>query len=667
MRAEHDGHGDGGYEKHAGHSLAVFATKFWVCLLLTIPVIAYSDIVNELFGFRAPSFIGSEYIPLAFGSIIFFYGGWVFIVGAFGELKARLPGMMTLISLAITSAFTWSIYASIASRGGTLFWELSTLITIMLLGHWIEMRAVQGTQKALGELAKLLPDTAEVVRGRITAVVPISELKIGDVVMIRPGSRVPADGVVAGGVSEVNESMLTGESRPVKKAVGSEVVAGAINGDGTLTVNVTGIGEKTFLAGVMRLVAEAEVSKSRMQVLSDRAAFYLTVIAIISGGTTFIAWALTPAGLAFAVERFVTVLVIACPHALGLAVPLVATISTALAASNGFLVKQRLALESARDINAVVFDKTGTLTEGVYGVSSILPSGKLGEDELLGLAASVDRPSEHFIARALVAEAEKRKLALPPVSDFQRIPGRGVSGMVGGKKILVGGEAILGEKVLSVPNALIPMITAEAAQGKTVIYVIAGPEVVGAITLGDVIRGESKEAVAHLKALGVRSIMLTGDSEEVAGWVAKKVGMDEYYARVLPQDKANRIKLLQARGMRVAMVGDGINDAPALAQANVGIAIGAGTNVAIESAGIILVRDDPRDIAKIIRLSRLTYRKMIENIFWATGYNVVAIPLAAGVIASQGILLQPAVGAVFMSASTVVVAVNALLLRRAKL
>ena len=622
-----------GHDKHAGHNTGMFFRKFWVSLILSIPVVLYSDVVQELLQFKAPTFPGSLYVPFILASIIFFYGGWIFIASAFRELKAKLPGMMTLIALAISVAYVYSVYIVLSGGAETLFWELATLITIMLFGHWVEMRAVSGAQSALKELSKLLPDQAEVIRNGKTQIIPLAEVLAGDAVLVKPGSKIPTDGVVVDGISDVNESIATGESKPVLKKQGSEVIAGTINGDGTLQIRVTNIGEKTFLAGVMRLVVEAQSSKSRLQMLSDRAAYYLTITAVVVGGITLAVW-LVVADPAFAVERMVAVLVIACPHALGLAIPLVASISTTKAAQNGFLVKQRLALEAARNIDVVIFDKTGTLTEGVFGVVSF------SSDEALMLAASVDAHSEHPIARGIVAEAKKRGLALRETRNFKRIPG-------------IGGEAELDNKKVFVGH-----------RGGTDIQVEVNNKTIGSIKVADKIRPEAKEALSELKKIGLKLVMITGDSEDVARQVSQELDIDEYFARVLPHQKSEKVKLLQSKGQKVAMVGDGVNDAPALTQADLGIAIGAGTNVAIESAGIILVRDDPRDIAKIIKLSRLTYTKMIQNLFWATGYNIVAIPLAAGVLAFKGIFLQPALAAVFMSLSTVIVAVNAMLLRR---
>jgi len=671
MHHGHEGHHEHGskfpyakaaVDKHAGHSISTFMLKFWVSLALTIPVVAYSELPKRLFDWSAPVFPGSEYLAPALSSIVFFYGGWIFIVGAMRELQAKLPGMMTLIALAISAAYLYSVYTVLRGEAHTLFWELTTLITVMLLGHWIEMRAVQGARGALRELSKLLPDTAEVLLNGKTQEIPLDQLRAGDIVLVRPGGRIPADGVVVEGESQVNESLITGESKPVSKEKGEEVIAGSMNGDGALKIMVSKIGKETFLAGIMRLVADAEASKSRLQLLSDRAAYYLTIIAVAGGVLTFAVWQFAGFGFPFALERLIAVLVIACPHALGLAIPLVASISTTMAARNGFLVRERRALEAAREIGVVVFDKTGTLTKGEYGITNIWPIGAAGENEVLQLAASVDAHSEHFIARAIVSAVRDRKLKRLEVANFSRIPGKGVRGDVEGVAVSVGSAALA--EGLSVPDAIHRQIIEENKKGKTIIYVVASQKVAGAMALADVIRDESREAVSALKRMGVKVTMLTGDAEPVAKWVAEDLGIDEYFAKVLPDKKSNAIRLLQERGLKVAMVGDGINDAPALTQADLGIAIGAGTNVAVESAGIVLVRNDPRDIPKIIRLSRLTYAKMIQNLFWASGYNLIALPLAAGILFSYGIILQPAVSAVFMSLSTVIVAANALLLRR---
>ncbi|MDP4001257.1 MAG: heavy metal translocating P-type ATPase [bacterium] len=657
---------DQGFDKHTGHKTNIFKIKFWVSLILSIPVVLYSDIAQNLLRWEAPVFPGSHYLPLTISTIIFFYGGWVFIASAYRELRARLPGMMTLISLAISTAYFYSVFVVFSGKGQDLFWELTTLIVIMLLGHWIEMRAVSGAQSALKELSKLLPDKAEVIRGNKTEIVSIEEIKENDLVLIKPGSRIPTDGVVEDGNSEIDESLATGESKPVIKNSGSEVIAGTINGDGSLKVRVTRIGEKTFLAGVMRLVAEAQSSKSRLQMLSDRAAFYLTTIAVVTGGVTFVSW-LAVSSPDYAIERMVAVLVIACPHALGLAIPLVASISTTKAAKNGLLIKQRMALEAARKIDIVLFDKTGTLTKGEFGVDTIVSSPGIDEEIVLNLAASVNSHSEHPIGKAIVNAAKNKKITMKSVEKFERIAGLGAKGEIDRQKIYVGSPSLLEKLNIKIEPSLKPKIEELARQGKTVIHVVAGGKLTGSIALSDIIREESREAIIQLKQAGVKSAMITGDSEDVAAWVAKELDLDEYFAKVMPDEKSKKVKLLQSKGLKVAMVGDGINDAPALTQADLGIAIGAGTNVAIESAGIILVKSDPRDIVKIIRLSKMTYNKMIQNLFWAAGYNVIAIPLAAGVLAWKGIVLQPAIAAVLMSLSTVIVAFNAVLLKRRSL
>lgn len=635
----HDAHAMHGahamHDKHEGHVTSDFLTKFWVTLALTVPILAYSDLPQLFLGRSAPAFPGSAHISLVLGSIIFFYGGWVFIRGAYAEIVARLPGMMTLIALAISAAYAYSVFAALSGMGMDLFWELATLIGVMLIGHWIEMRAVQSASGALKELAKLLPDTAMIMRDGAAVSIPLSELKEGDTVLVKPGGKIPADGVIIDGASYVDESVMTGESKPVSKRPGEAVIAGSLNGDGSLTVRVTRIGADTFLSGVMRLVADAQASKSRLQLLSDRSAAYLTYVALGAGAFTFAAWMYAGAGIMVSIERLVAVLVIACPHALGLAIPLVAAISTTKAAQSGFLIRRRLALEAAKDIDVVLFDKTGTLTKGAFAVTA-------ASDEALALAASVEVHSEHPIGKAIVAEATRRGIAIQTVSDFTRVPGRGAQALVGGKAVFVG------------------------HRGGSEILVEADGHTIGTIALSDEIRPEAKEAVEALTGMGVEVAMITGDAEDVARDVAKELGITQYFARVRPEEKSEKVRLLQADGRRVAMVGDGVNDAPALTQADVGVAIGAGTNVAIESAGIVLVRDDPRDIVKIVRLSRMTYRKMIQNLFWATGYNVLALPIAAGALVSYGITLEPAVAAVFMSASTVIVAINAALMRRAQ-
>ncbi len=661
----HKGHEE--HNKHAGHQTDSFLKKFWVVLILTVPILAYSEIAQMMFAWQPPQFVGLPFFIFVLGSIVYFYGGWIFLTSAVRELRARLPGMMTLIALAITSAYAYSIFATFWIGGHTLFWELSTLIAVMLLGHYIEMRAVQGAQGALRELAKLLPDTAEVVRGNETVIVKISELKVGDVLIVKPWSKIPADGRIVEGRSDLNEAIITGEAKPVSKEHGDEVIAGSTNGDGGLKVEVTKVDEETFLAGVMRLVADAQASKSRLQMLSDRAAFYLTIVAVLAGVVTFTAWILVDAGIIFATERLVAVLVITCPHALGLAIPLVASISTTMAARNGLLVKNRLALEAARKIDVVLFDKTGTLTRGEFGVSAIIAVSPKTESEVLALASAVNSLSEHPLAMAIIQEAKKRGLVHNEVKNFERIAGMGAKGVVGGRVVFVGNEALLLENHLNIPVEQKSRIDILSREGKTVIFVVEDGLLVGSIALADVIREESREAIRTLKSLGIRVAMVTGDSADVAEFVSRELGLDEYFAKVLPHEKVEKVKLLQGRGLKVAMVGDGVNDAPALMQADLGIAIGAGTNVAIESAGIILIKNDPRDIPKIIRLSQLTYAKMIQNLFWATGYNLVALPIAAGALYFKGIILEPAVAAVFMSLSTVIVAINAVLLRRQKL
>ena len=653
--------------KHAGHNTFSFLQKFWISLVLTVPIFFYSEMARSVFGIHGQEFPGWQYVLLLLGSVVFFYCGWIFLTSAYRELRARMPGMMTLIALAIIAAYLYSFVSIVIGTGHDLLFELSTLIAIMLLGHWIEMRSVQGAKGALKELAKLLPDTADVIRNGKTETVSLTELRTGDMLLVKPGAKIPADGRIIEGQSEINESIITGESKPVSKSTGAQVIAGSINGDGSLTVEVTHIGDKTFLAGIMRLVADAEASKSKLQMLSDRAAFYLTLIAIGAGATTFIAWLVAGAGVGTATERLVAVLVITCPHALGLAIPLVASISTTMAARNGLLVRRRMALEEARNITTVLFDKTGTLTKGEFGIDAIVANEGMTEDQILKTAASVNSQSEHPLASAMVKEAQKRNITLLVIQDFARIGGRGAKAHIENSEVYVGNESFLKENNIQVSSGYQKKIDVLSKQGKTVIFVVVDKKLMGSIALADVIREESREAIKTLKSLGIRTAMVTGDSEDVAAWVSNEIGIDEYFAKVMPDQKAEKVKLLQSKGQKVAMVGDGVNDAPALTQADLGIAIGAGTNVAIESAGIILVKSDPRDIPKIFNLSRLTYNKMIQNLFWATGYNVVAIPLAAGALASYGIILQPALAAVFMSVSTIIVAFNAVILRRNKL
>jgi Cu2+-exporting ATPase len=666
--AEHGGHARGGHarghDRHEGHSVAMFRTRFWVCLALTIPVLLYAESLWDLVGLEAPDLPGGEMVSFVLATAIYVYGGSVFLRSAANELRDRLPGMMTLVSVGITAAYVYSVATTFWVEGEGFYWELASLVDIMLLGHWIEMRAVGRAQGALSELAKLLPDTAERVVDERTEEVPISALAAGDVVLVRPGGRVPVDGEVVDGESDVNESIMTGESRPVGKRPGEEVVGGTVNGSGALRIRVTRLGDETALAGIMRLVAEAQASKSRAQAIADRAAMVLTYVAIGAGLLTTIAWLLTDRSGDFIAERAVTVIVIACPHALGLAVPLVIAISTTLAARSGLLVRNRLALEAARDLDVMVFDKTGTLTLGEIGVVGVAADGAASEERVLAVAAGLEQGSEHPLGRAIVEEASSRGVKPTTVTDFEALKGRGVRGRVDGKDAHVGGPRLLEALGVEAGGTLAERASAWSSEGRTVVHVLGDGRVIGILALADVIRPESREAVDRLKAMGVRVAMITGDSEDVASSVAREIGLDEYFAQVLPEHKADRVKELQSQGFRVAMVGDGVNDAPALAQADVGIAIGAGTDVAIETADVVLVRSDPRDAARVVGLSRASYRKMLQNLAWATGYNVVAIPLAAGVLAFAGILLAPAVGALLMSASTVVVALNAQLLRR---
>ncbi len=662
----HEGHeAHEAHDRHAGHSVAMFRDRFWGSLALTVPTVIWSPMVQQWLGFSAPAFAGSRYLPAIFGTILFFYGGIVFLRGAAQELRDRMPGMMTLISLAITVAFLFSLAVTLGVPGMDLWWELATLITIMVLGHWIEMRSVSQAQGALKELAKLVPDTAVRMVGDNAEVVPLSELREEDVMLIRPGSSIPADGEVVDGASAVNEAMITGESRPLDKKSGDKVIAGTVNGSGSLRVRVTGIGEKTALAGIMRLVAQAQSSRSKAQALADRAAFLLTVIAVVSAVITLVAWILAGASPAFAVERVVTVLVIACPHALGLAIPLVIAISTTLGARSGLLVRDRRGLEEARNLNAVFFDKTGTLTRGEFLVVGVTPTTGISADEALRLAASVERDSEHTIAQGIVKSAEERGLSLGRAELFEAIPGKGVKAVVEGRQLMLGGPALLQELKIEVSPEIQLAIQEAATRAQSVITLVENGRALAAFALADAIREESVEAVRRLHEQRVEVIMMTGDAKPVADAVAKELGIDTVFSEVLPDQKASKIEEVKRLGKRVGMVGDGVNDAPALLTADVGIAIGAGTDVAVEAGDVVLIRSDPRDVPRIIALSKATYRKMIQNLWWAAGYNIVAIPLAAGVLAPWGIVLNPAVGAVLMSLSTIVVALNAQLLRRA--
>ncbi|HUG48846.1 MAG TPA: heavy metal translocating P-type ATPase [Candidatus Limnocylindria bacterium] len=654
-----------GHDRHAGHSVAMFRDKFWLSLLLTVPVVIWSEDVQMLLGFQAPEFPGSDWVAPVLGTIVFLYGGLVFLRGAWGELRDRQPGMMTLISLAITVAFVASVVGALGLFEVEIWWELSTLITVMLLGHWLEMRSIAQARGALAALAELLPDTAERITGHGTETVPLGELAEGDVVLVRPGGRVPVDGVVRQGAADVDESMITGESRPVSKEAGDRVVAGTVAAGGALRVEVTAVGEQTALSGIMRLVEQAQASGSRAQALADRAAAVLFYVAIAAGAITLIVWWLVgrPED---ALVRTATVLVIACPHALGLAIPLVVSISTSLGARNGLLVKDRLALERARQLDVIIFDKTGTLTRGQHVLTDVAAMGD--EGEVLALAAAADADSEHPLARAIVAGAAARGLTIPTAKDFESLAGRGTRANVAGREVSVGGPRLLEELGVRPPDQLVSATRSWADEGQTILHVVVNGRVVGALGLEDEIRPESEQAVDLLHEMGLTVAMITGDAQSVAESVARRIGIDEVAAQVLPADKAAAVQRFQQGGRRrVAMVGDGVNDAPALATADVGIAIGAGTDVAVESAGIVLVRNDPRDVVAAIELSRASYSKMIQNLFWATAYNLVAIPLAAGVLAPWGFVLPMAAGAVAMSASTIIVAANAQLLRRLRL
>lgn len=667
---EHAAMGHGAHAEHvdhAGHE-EMFRKRFWVSLLLSIPVLLYSPMVQELLGFRMPAFPGSQWIEPVFAVIVFLYGGVPFLQMALPELRNRQPGMMTLISLAIGVAFIYSLAALLLPGQMGFFWELVTLIDIMLLGHWLEMRSVRQASGALNELAKLMPDTAERISsdGRVE-VVPANSLRTGEIVLVRPGASVPADGQVLEGESDVNEAMITGESLPVKKMPDSRVIAGTINGDGSLRVQVTATGEETALAGIMRLVQQAQQSKSRTQLLADKAAGWLFYVAIAVAALTAIAWTIAIGFNVEVIARVATVLVIACPHALGLAIPLVVAITTALGAKNGILVRDRLAMEEARHIDTVIFDKTGTLTRGEFGVVSMMTANGWEENKALALTAAIEGDSEHTIARGIRKSAEERSVEKVTITDFEAIKGRGVRAKWNGKDAYIGGPRLLEMLNLQLPAEITRFDQAASAKGQSVVNLIVDNQVAASFALADVIRPESKRAVQRLHEMGVEVAMLTGDSRPVAAAVAEELGIDTFFAEVLPEHKDQKVMELQRQGKRVAMVGDGVNDAPALTRADLGIAIGSGTDVAVESADVILVQSNPLDAVKIMELSRASYRKMIQNLAWATGYNVIALPLAAGVLAPWGILLSPAVGAVLMSVSTIVVALNAQLLRTTRL
>ena len=662
------GSSGGDHSAHA-HMVDDFRRRFWVSLALTLPVLATSEMVRHLLGLRGGLvFPGEGYVGFAFASAVYLYGGWPFLTGFVDELRARLPGMMTLVALAITVAYAYSALVVLGLPGNVFFWETATLIDIMLLGHWIEMRSVLGASQALEQLVRLLPAEAHRFRadGSVEDV-PLDALQPGDRILVKPGEKIPTDGRIVAGRTSVNQAVLTGESQPAEKGEGDEVIGGAVNGEGAITVAVRRTGAETYLSQVIELVRKAQETRSRTQDLANRAALWLTLIAVGGGTVTLVAWLGAGREFSFALERMVTVMVITCPHALGLAVPLVVAVSTALSARSGLLIRDRSAFERARALDAVVFDKTGTLTEGRLGVTDIVPLAGRSEREVLRLAAAIESRSEHPVAAGIVHAATERAVPFPPPEHFVAIPGRGAQGSVDGAEVKVVSPGYMRDEGLGVGSqGEGERVQRLADQGKTVVYVLADQQIIGAIALADIIRPESREAIRRLKAMGIQSIMLTGDAAAVARWVAAELGLDDYFAEVLPHQKAAKIEAVKRRGLTVAMVGDGVNDAPALVAADVGIAIGAGTDVAIESADIVLVRSDPRDVAAIVQLARATYRKMVQNLWWATGYNAVAIPLAAGVLARAGILLSPALGAVLMSASTVVVALNAQLLGRGR-
>jgi P-type Cu2+ transporter len=666
---DHSGHGQqsghGGHGSHAGHEI-MFRNRFWVSLVLSIPVLVFSPMIQEWLGYTAPTFPGSEWITPVLAVAVFFYGGLPFLRMATWELRDRQPGMMTLISLAISVAFAYSLATLFFDLGESFFWELVTLIDVMLLGHWLEMRSVRQASGALDELAKLMPDEAERIGddGR-TETVPVAQIQTGDKVLVRPGASIPADGQVYEGSSDVNEAMITGESRPVKKEPGSQVIGGTVNeGSGSLRIEVTATGDDTALSGIMRLVREAQASKSKTQLLADRAAAFLFYAALAAAALTAVLWIISTGFDVEVLKRVVTVLVIACPHALGLAVPLVVAITTSLSARNGILVRDRRALESARELDTVIFDKTGTLTKGEQGVVGMVTVDGVSDEEALSLAAGLESDSEHAIGRAIVAKAQERGIAAVEVSDFAALKGRGVQASYDGSAAYAGGPRLLEYLELDLAETISSFSRQSGEKGQAVIYVIRGDEVIAALALADVIREESRQAIQKLHDMGIEVAMLTGDSQDVARAVAEELNIDQYFAEVLPEDKDKKVMALQKQGKKVAMVGDGVNDAPALTRADIGIAIGSGTDVAVESAGLILVQSNPLDVVKIIELSRASQRKMVQNIWWAAGYNIVAIPLAAGILAPWGINLAPAVGALVMSLSTIIVALNAQTLRR---
>lgn len=669
-RMKHEGHeaaGEKGHGNHHTHMLEDFRKRFIVSFVLTFPVLLLSPTIQDFFNFEL-HVPGAEYITFLLSSVVYFYGGYPFLKGIKEELSKKSPGMMTLIAIAISVAYFYSSAVVFGLHGEVFFWELVTLIDVMLLGHWLEMRSVMGASKALEELVKIMPSIAHLKKNGEVVDIEVEHLRVGDRVLIKPGEKVPVDGTVVEGTSSVNESMLTGESKPVSKKPGDGVIGGSINGEAAFVVRVEKTGKDTYLSQVIELVRAAQGSKSKTQDLANRAAMYLTIIALTVGALTFTIWILFGHQLVFALERAVTVMVITCPHALGLAIPLVVAVSTSIAAKSGLLIRDRQAFERARNLQAIIFDKTGTLTEGRFGVTDVISlavslsgeenrTGDNGKDEdkILSLAASLEAISEHPIATGILESAREKGLQTQPVEEFSSIPGKGVQGLVEGKKFLVVSPGYIEENGISLKNQKIEEIE---AQGKTVVFLLEGEKILGAVALADIIRKESREAISKLKSMGIKCLMLTGDNRYVAAWVSQELELDDYFAEVLPHEKAEKVKEVQAQYI-TGMVGDGVNDAPALAQADVGIAIGAGTDVAIETADIVLVKNDPRDVVDIIRLSRRTYSKMYQNLLWATGYNVFAIPLAAGILYGYGILLSPAMGAIFMSLSTIIVAINA--------